>query len=233
MDLLLHLIDRNKLNIYDIQISLITDQYLEYIELMTTNKMELMSSFIEMAAILLNIKSKTLLPKTIYEEDDIKDPRLELVEKLVEYKKYKIVASKLREKQFDASTIFYKNPTIPDEILNYREKPDPKEVVGDVCFEKLYEIFQSVVRKSENKVDTIRSGFGEIKREEYTIQDKIDYIMILKEKYSTFSFRDILENQTHKSEIIVTFLAILELIKLGTIKIYQQIVFDDIYINFN
>jgi segregation and condensation protein A len=232
LDLLLHLIDKNKLNIYDIQISIVTDQYLEYIELMESNKMELMSEFIEMAATLINIKSKMLLPKVEEEKEEENDPRLELVEKLLEYKKYKLIAQQLKGKQLDANRILFKKATIPDEIAAHVEKADPQKLLEDICFKQLYNIFQSVMKKNENRVDLVRSKFGEIKKEEYTIQDKIDYIKSVGKEYSTFSFRDLLENQIGKNEMIVTFLAILELMKIGIIKITQNVIFDDIYIEY-
>lgn len=232
LDLLLHLIDKNKLNIYDIQIALITDQYLEYIELMESNKMELMSEFIEMAATLINIKSKMLLPQEEDNEDEDIDPRQELIEKLLEYKKYKIIANRLKEKQLDANRIIFKDASIPEEVAAYVQKADPEKLLEDICFSKLYNIFQSVMKKKENKIDPIRSKFGKIKREEFTIQDKIEYIKSLGTKYKTFSFRDLLELQSEKVEIIVTFLAILELMKMGHIQITQKLVFDDIYIKY-
>lgn len=231
LDLLLHLIDKHKLNIYDIPIVTITDQYLEYIGLMETNKMELMSEFIEMAATLINIKSKMLLPIEDEEEDEI-DPRAELIEKLIEYKKFKLIAGRLKEKQEDAGRLTFKEPSIPEEVLNYVPEVNPDLLLEDIDFSMLYSVFQSVMKKKRDKIDPIRSNYGEIKKEEYTVQDKIDYIKSIGENYQSFSFRDLLLEQRDKVEIIITFLAVLEMMKMGLILITQEVIFDDIIIEF-
>ncbi|WP_273326361.1 segregation and condensation protein A [Vallitalea guaymasensis] len=231
LDLLLHLIDKNKLNIYDIPIVMITDQFLEYIKKLEEKNMEIMSEFIEMAATLINIKSKMLLPIEDEEEEET-DPREELMNKLVEYKKFKYIRDKLKVRQIDAKKVIFKEPTIPTEVLNYEEKVDTSKLLSDIDFSMIYNVFQSVMKKQYNKIDTIRSDFGEIVREEYTVNDKIDYIINLSKQYETISFRDVLETQLSKVEIIVTFLAVLELMKMGKISILQRDLFDDIIIKY-
>ncbi|QUH31786.1 segregation and condensation protein A [Vallitalea guaymasensis] len=231
LDLLLHLIDKNKLNIYDIPIVMITDQFLEYIKKLEEKNMEIMSEFIEMAATLINIKSKMLLPIEDEEEEET-DPREELMNKLVEYKKFKYIRDKLKVRQIDAKKVIFKEPTIPTEVLNYEEKVDTSKLLSDIDFSMIYNVFQSVMKKQYNKIDTIRSDFGEIVREEYTVNDKIDYIINLSKQYETISFRDVLETQLSKVEIIVTFLAVLELMKMGKISIVQRDLFDDIIIKY-
>nr|WP_330408053.1 segregation/condensation protein A [Vallitalea guaymasensis] len=231
LDLLLHLIDKNKLNIYDIPIVMITDQFLEYIKKLEEKNMEIMSEFIEMAATLINIKSKMLLPIEDEEEEET-DPREELMNKLVEYKKFKYIRDKLKIRQIDAKKVIFKEPTIPTEVLNYEEKVDTSKLLSDIDFSMIYNVFQSVMKKQYNKIDTIRSDFGEIVREEYTVNDKIDYIINLSKQYETISFRDVLETQLSKVEIIVTFLAVLELMKMGKISIVQRDLFDDIIIKY-
>ena len=114
LDLLLHLIDKHKIDIYDIPIVMITEQYMEYIQQMETKDMDVMSEFLVMAATLVRIKSKMLLPPEVNEEEEIVDPRQELVERLLEYKMYKYASYELKDKQLDASTMMFKNPTIPD-----------------------------------------------------------------------------------------------------------------------
>ncbi|MEG2774828.1 MAG: segregation/condensation protein A, partial [Acetivibrio sp.] len=99
LDLLLHLIDKNKVNIYDIPIAMITEQYLEYIAAMKTKDMDIMSEFLVMAATLLNIKSRMLLPKDETQEEEEEDPRKELVERLLEYKMYKYISYELKDRQ--------------------------------------------------------------------------------------------------------------------------------------
>ena len=117
LDLLLHLIDKNKIDIYDIPIVMITEQYMEYIRQMETEDMNIMSEFLLMAATLLDIKCKMLLPKEVDEEGEEEDPRAELVQKLLEYKMYKYMSFELKDRQFSAERNLYKPPTIPEEIL--------------------------------------------------------------------------------------------------------------------
>jgi segregation and condensation protein A len=189
-----------------------------------------------MAATLLNIKSKMLLPKeekpSEEEEEDI-DPRAELVQRLLEYRMYKYISEELKDKQFDAARVLYKSPTIPDEIADYKEEVDISELLSDLTLQKLHNIFNSVIKKQENKIDPIRSKFGKIEKEEISLSDKIRYIDSYGAKHKNFSFRKLLEAQHEKMDVIVTFLGILELMKMGRIKIIQNAIFDDIIIRYN
>lgn len=230
LDLLLHLIEKNKVNIYDIPIALITDQYLEYIEAMKTRDMEIMSEFLVMAATLVNIKSRMLLPKEILEEEEEEDPRKELVERLLEYKMYKYISYELKDKQVDASKVIYKKPTIPDEVTDYREEVDIGGLLSDLTLNKLQMVFHSVMKKQVDKIDPIRSRFGKIEKEEVNQEEKMLYVEAYAKAHGEFSFRALLEEQCTKMEIIVTFLCILELMKMGKLKIVQEAIFDDIYI---
>ncbi|GKX30154.1 segregation and condensation protein A [Vallitalea longa] len=232
LDLLLHLIDKHKLNIYDIPIVIVTDQFLDYIKKLEEKNMEIMSEFIEMAATLINIKSKMLLPVEKKEDEVETDPREELVNKLIEYKKFKYIRDKLKVRQMDAKKVIFKEPTIPAEIINYEEKIEASQILSNIDLSMIYNIFQSVMKKQHNKIDPIRSDFGEIVKEEYTVNDKIEYIIDLSKQYQTISFRDVLESQVSRIEIIVTFLAVLELIKMGRISIMQKEIFDDIIIKY-
>lgn len=232
MDLLLHLIDKNKLNIYDIKIAVITEQYLAYIEAMEVNRMEIMSEFIEMAATLIHIKSEMLLPKLIEKDEEVADPRQALIDKLIEYKKYKLIAEQLRVSQQDAHRVVFKSESIPDEIKNYMPKVDTQELLAHIDFSHLYRVFKSMMKKQVDKVDKVRSHFGDIKRESYTVQEKIADILAMRESFTTFSFAELLLEQVSKVECIVFFLAILELIKMGKICIRQDFIFDDIVITF-
>jgi segregation and condensation protein A len=232
LDLLLHLIDKNKINIYDIPIVEITEQYLEYIKEMETKNLEIMSEFLVMAATLINIKSRMLLPAPVSEDEEELDPRQELVDRLLEYKMFKYVSDQLRDKQEDASRIMFKSPSIPKEIADYKEEIDVSELVGDLTLSKLHEIFTSIVKKQSDKIDPIRSKFGKIEQEEFNLGDIFILIQQYGLEHKVFYFRNILEQQTTKMEIIVTFLGILELIKLGRIKIEQEHMFDDIRITY-
>lgn len=231
LDLLLHLIDKHKIDIYDIPIAIITDQYLQHIELMEANRMEVMSEFIEMAAILISIKTKMLLPKYDEEEDE-EDPRDVLVQKLIEYRKYKMISESLKERHEHADKVLYKEATIPDEIKNYVQLPEVEDLLGQVDFARLYQVFNQVMKRNTDKVDVVRSKFGDIKREEFSVQDKIEQIKAMRGLYSSFSFADLLYRAMTKTEMIVSFLAVLELIKMGEVRVDQSEVFDDIIIRF-
>lgn len=230
LDLLLHLIDKNKVNIYDIPIIVITEQYLEYIKQMETKDLDIMSEFLVMAATLVNIKSKMLLPVEENEEEEYVDPRQELVERLLEYKMYKFISTELKDKQLDASHIMFKPPTIPQEIENYKEDINVEELLSDLTLAKLHDIFKSIVKKQVDKIDPIRSKFGKIEREEINLSVKFEQIQEYGLLHKRFSFRNLLEAQHGKMEVIVTFLSILELIKIGRIQIEQENLFDDIII---
>ena len=172
LDLLLHLIEKNKIDIYDIPIVEITDQYMEYIHAMEREDLGIMSEFMVMAATLLDIKCKMLLPKEVNEEGEEEDPRAELVEKLLEYKMYKFMSYELKDKMDDAANVFFKEPTLPDEVLQYREPVDPKELLAGLTLEKLNAIYKSIIRRQEDKVDPIRSKFGTIEKEEVSLSDQ-------------------------------------------------------------
>ena len=159
LDLLLHLIEKNKIDIYDIPIVEITDQYMEYIHGMETEDLGTMSEFLVMAATLLDIKCKMLLPREVNEEGQEEDPREELVQKLLEYKMYKYMSYELKDKLDGAAGVFYKKATIPGEVLKYREPVDPKELLASLTLEKLNQIYKSILKKQEAKIDPIRSKF--------------------------------------------------------------------------
>ena len=231
LDLLLHLLDKNKVNIYDIPIVEITAQYMEYITEMKRRDLNVMSEFLVMAATLIDIKSKMLLPKSEEEQEEEEDPRAELVQQLLEYKMYKCMAYELRDRQMDAGKVMFKEPTIPDEVMAYEEPIDMEELVSDVTLAKINEIFKSIMKKQVDKVDPIRSKFGKIQKEEVSLEDKMAVLEEYAKTHSHFSFRDLLESQSTKMEIVVTFLAILELMKMGTIFISQDKIFDDIKID--
>ena len=231
LDLLLHLIDKNKIDIYDIPIVIITTQYLDHIHHMEKNQMDAMSEFIEMAAILISIKTKMLLPK--YEdEDEEDDPRAALVQKLIEYRKYKMISESLKSKHEHADRVIFKGPSIPDEVKNYVQIPEVEDLLSNVEFAALYQVFQNVMKRNVDRVDVVRSKFGEIKKEEFTVQEKIEQLLAMRELYSSLSFVDLLDNVKTKTEMIVTFLAVLELMKMGSLRVKQIDVFDDIIIRF-
>lgn len=232
LDLLLHLIDKNKVNIYDIPIVEITKQYMEYIQAMQEKNLEIMSEFLVMAATLLRIKSQMLLPIDKVKEEEELDPRAELVQRLLEYKMYKFISYELKDKQSDAELMMFKSSSVPKEIQNYKEEVDISELLGDLSLSKLHAIFQSVMKKQVDKIDPIRSTFGKIEKEEINLSQKIIDIQVYGLKHKTFSFRHLLDRQASKIEMVVTFLGILELMKMQRIQILQEELFNDIMIQY-
>jgi segregation and condensation protein A len=230
LDLLLHLLEKNKVNIYDIPIAEITNQYLEYVAEMQRQDLNVVSEFMVMAATLIDIKSRMLLPKPKTEEEEEEDPRAELVQQLLEYKMYKCMAYELKDRQIDAEHVMYKEPTIPEEVAAYEEPVNLEELIGDVTLAKLNDIFRSIMKKQVDKIDPVRSKFGRIEREEVSMSEKMAYLEDYCKSHRQFSFRNLLEAQASKMEVIVTFLSILELMKVGTIYISQEHTFADIQI---
>ena len=234
LDLLLYLLDKNKVNIYDIPIVEITAQYMEYIAEMKRQDLDVLSEFLVMAATLIDIKSKMLLPRDPDDEEEGIDPRAELVQQLLEYKMYKCMAYELKDRQVDAQRVMFKKPTIPEEVLEYQEPLNVEELVSDITLAKLNEIFKSIMRKQQDKIDPLRSKFGKIEKEEVSLEEKTELYLRLEQAaclHKHFSFRSLLEAQSSKVEVIVTFLAILELMKTGKILISQEHIFDDIQID--
>ena len=186
-----------------------------------------------MAATLIDIKSRMLLPSDPDSEEDEEDPRNELVQQLLEYKMYKCMAYELKDRQIDAGRIMYKEPTIPDEVMAYEEPINLEELVSDITLAQLNEIFKSIMKKQVDKIDPVRSKFGKIQQEEVSLEEKMKHLENYAIQHKHFSFRNLLESKCTKVEIIVTFLAILELMKMGKITISQEHIFDDIIIDSN
>ena len=229
LDLLLHLIEKNKVDIYDIPISEITSQYLDYIRSMEEEDLDVMSDFLVMAATLLKIKAKMLLPVNEEEEEE-GDPREELVRRLIEYKIYKYASLQLKEREMTAEKSFFRSPDIPPQVLAYREEIDPVQMLSEVTLQRISEVFQFVMRKRQDKLDPIRSEFGEIKQEKIKLEDKITEVYNYIIQYKEVNFYDLLNEQETKEAVIVTFLAVLELMKTGKIYVQQENIEDDIFI---
>lgn len=226
LDLLLQLIKKAKVDIYDIPISEITDQYIEYLNKMEELDLDIASEFLLMASTLLEIKSKMLLPKRKMENDEEamdKDPRSELVEKLIEYKKYKEFANELKEIE-DKNGAFFKPPEVIDDI-------ESSEVLfKNINLENLMYAFKRVIDSYEKKFNKRSTIPKDIDYDEYKIEDKMQEIKnrLLIEK--RVDFKLFFENSRSKLEIIVIFLGMLELIKLREINVVQYDNFGDIII---
>ena len=231
MDLLMHLIEKNKIDIYDIPIVTITDQYLEYVRQMDRDDMNVTSEFLVMAATLLDIKSRMLLPREENEEGEEEDPRDELVRRLLEYKMYKYMSEELREKSRHAGLSYFKPQDLPEEVRSYVPPLNYEELIGDRTARSLQDIFKDVLKRKKNRVDPVRSGFGKIRREEISVADKELYVKAYLAAHPHADFRQMLEREDSKEEIIVTFLVILELMKYQKIRITQEEAFGRILID--
>lgn len=234
LDLLLHLIDKNKIDIYDIPIVEITNQYMEYIKAMEKEDLNVMSEFLVMAATLLDIKCKMLLPKEVNEDGEEEDPRQELVEQLLEYKMYKYMSYELKDRELESERVMYKTPTIPQEVMEYEQPVNLDELLGNLTLQKLNHIFKDVMKRQVDKIDPVRSKFGKIEKEEVTVSDKLVFVTDYARGHKKFSFRTLLTKQSTKTQIVVTFLALLQLMKEGVLYIEpQEQPFDDIRITSN
>ena len=144
---------------------------------------------------------------------------------------YKYMSYELRDKMDDAEGIYYKKPTVPKEVLQYREPVDPSALLEGLTLEKLNEIYKSIIRKQDDRIDPIRSKFGTIEKEEVSLSDKMLQMKDFAKSHRKFSFRQLLERQCSKVQVIVTFLSVLELMKMGHIHVVQEELFDDIQID--
>ena len=143
---------------------------------------------------------------------------------------YKNMAHELQELEDHAGKHLYKVPTIPKEVVKYEEPVDLDQLLDGLTLAKLQSIFESIMKRQENKIDPIRSKFGTIRREPVSLEQKVGSVMAYARKNRRFSFRQLLERQADKLEVVVTFLAVLELMKMGKIHLTQEHLFDDMNI---
>ena len=232
LDLLLNLIEKNKINIFDIPIVEITDQYLAYVRKMEEENLDVMSEFMVMASELIAIKCRMLLPEDREEEEEEGDPRAELVRRLLEYKMYKYMSYELRDMMGSASERLYKPDTTPPEVRQYRPPLDYSELVGDLTLEKLHEIFSQVLTRQKDKIDPVRSRFGTIEKEEVSLPEKLGSVLKYSSRKKKYSFRDLLTESGSRMQIVVTFLVVLQLISYGALTASQEETDGEIYIEY-
>ena len=220
LDLLLYLIKKDEVDIYDIPIEKITSQYLEYLELMKMLDLNVAGEFLVMASTLMYIKSMLLLPpeeRPPEEDIDETDPRADLVRQLLEYKKFKELAEQLQKKERQREDIFTR-------VASVELKDEGSGDISDVGIFDLISAFSEVLNVAGEE------DLREIFEDRFTVTDKLSHITeILKNKKSV-KFLDLFDPGSHKGEIVVTFLALLELIRLKTIKAIQKKSFDNISI---
>lgn len=221
LDLLLHLIKENKVDIYDIPIAVITGQYLQYLEMMEELNLDVAGDFLVMAATLIHIKSRMLLPVDEEVPGEEEDPRLELIQRLLEYQTFKDASLGLREKEEEWMNIFHREPVKDEEAE--AESTEPELYLFDVNLFDLIGAFKKIL-------DTAPPEVVRITREALTVKDKISHIMEMLENHETVRFEDLFKEDRSRIQIVVTFVALLELIRLGLVRAYQENDFGNIWL---
>lgn len=233
LDLLLHLIDKAEIDIQDISINDITDQYMTYLDAMQELELDITSEFLVMAATLLSMKSRQLLPKPpvteepwlTVDDDDYLDPREELIRKLLEYRKFKSIAGQLREKEWDRSQVYTREPS---DLAPFEKVVQTNPVEG-LHVDDLVNAFQRAMRRLAG-----RHRVSSIRKDEISVKDRIrDIVETLKSRSTEgkMLFSQLLGDEEGRQEIVVTFLAILELMKRKWISCHQSALFDEIVLS--
>jgi len=213
LDLLLHLIKKNEMEVWDIQVNLITEQYLKILDAMQTMNLDVAGEFLVMAATLLHIKSRMLLPQSDDEilDDEEEDPRAELVRRLLEYQKYKDAAVELEDAELLGRDVFARKFTAP-ELAD--DEDDPR--FYEVGLYDLVEALQNILARAP------RDAVHEVGLEQISIADRINHILGRLSDCESLSFHDLFTGRPQRNDIIATFLAMLELVKMRTVKFMQN-----------
>ena len=221
LDLLLYFIKRDKIDIYDIPITQITNEYISVIDEAKKLDVSIAGEFLFMASMLLRIKTQMLLPRQINDESlDIEDPRIDLVAQLLEYKKYKSIANKLKNLHFENKDSFFRNSS----KVVYDQSPNASEFLNEVTLYDISKIFKDAVNNAPTQ-----DSF-EIYRETVSLKDQQDFILQQFNNDKILSLKNLVKKLETKLKIIVTFLALLEMIKRSEIICSQKENFEDIEI---
>jgi len=222
LDLLLYLIKRDEIDIYDIPIEHITKQYLEFMDMFKMLDLDIAGEFVVMAANLIYLKSRSLLPVSVQppeEEADEEDPRWELVRQLLEYKKFKEAAAHLHDRETAREGVFPRLAVGAEEAV---ERP-----LGDVSVFDLINAFNKILKRLDDKKEDLR----EIFEENFTVSDKIDLILKITAPGFAMKFTELFSGAASRSEIVITFLALLELIRLKQLRCLQSEAFGEIEVS--
>ena len=220
-DLLLHLIKKNKMDIYNIEIYKITNQYLRYLDEMKEMDLEITSEFIVIAATLIEIKSKSLLPKVKVEDENEEDIENKLKLRLIEYKQIKAVSSFFKERHINSGEIYSKKPEII-EIEDEKATKSNEDIFKNLTLIDLYNIYNNILDTYHNKQNNINVVQRKIYTDKYKVEDKMKELLDRFNNVNVIEFRSIIKESESKLETVVTFLALLELIKLRVIIAYQE-----------
>ena len=225
LDLLLHLIEKNKLDIYDIPILEITRQYLDYLRTWNEMDLEVASEFILMAATLINIKAKRLLPAAEKQEEEEEDEEEALIRRLLRYKQYKTAAEGLKARLDPDRELLFERDA--ETIQGERPIPPAEELLKGISLDELYEMFCRQEKNAKEILDPIRSGFNSVPREVYTVAEKIEHLQKSLELFEEVSFYRLRGESHSKEETITYFMAMLELSRMNQVVLTQTKLFGD------
>lgn len=227
-DLLVYLIENAEMSIYDIRISEITNQYLEYLKAMEESDINVATEFMILASTLIEIKSKMILPRMSVEGQVLEeeDPRADLVERILEYKRFKKAAEILQERQERSQHIFEKPQ---EDISEYLENPDEYLSLDLKQFASAFSLF---IQKKQ-KVEAVRKHYTRIERERSTMEGRIRMILgtVRRKIGQIFSFRELVPNKDDRYDVVVTFMSLLEMAKERVIRIDQKSLYGDIEVS--
>lgn len=224
LDLLLYLIRQEEIDIYDIPIARITQQYLEYLEFMKSLDIEIAGEFLVMAATLLKIKSRMLLPRHEELGEEAEDPRKDLVQQLLEYRKFKEIAERLGEKEYQQRRMF---PRPKGGFDNAAEIIPPEPPAPEVGMFELLTAFKQVLER----IDKLK--LYEIVGEDISIEERIDFVLKTIAQRRRMTFMELFENEHRRLVMVVTFFALLELMRLGRVSVRQEKLFGEITIEYS
>lgn len=218
-DLLLHLIRKNQMSIYNVKIYEITNQYLNYLNEMKKMDLEITSEFIVVAATLIEIKSKHLLPKPAKEAENEEDVEKNLLEKLIIYKKIKGVSNFFKDRYISSGEVYGKKAEVIEEV---KQKGSNEDVLKNLDLLQLYNIYNNLLEIYNNRQNKGNIIQKKIYVDKYKIEDKVDYIINRMKNEKINYFEELIDTSVCKLETIVTFLALLEMIKQKMVKVYQE-----------
>ena len=220
LDVLCHLINKNKMDIYDINLSEITDQYIEFIYKMEQMNLEVTSEFLVMSSTLLYLKSKHLLPKTQEDEEEITEE--ELIRRIIEYKKYKEITKKMKESFLEYSKRFYK---MQEDI-----KLPKQEIEEEYTKETIPEIYRNIIQKNKNKINENASNIEKIAiTETYSVGNTVKEMYRALVKFKKFTFNKLFSiKKKNKTEVVTAFSGLLEMSRRNKVVTQQDELFGDI-----
>lgn len=233
LDLLVYLISKNKMNIFDISLSELTDRYIEYLNAMSEENLEITSEFILMASTLLDIKSRKLLPELDAKEDDEdKITEEDMIKKIIEYKRYKEIAEKIKNMYDNNYGSISKKPEKIN-YANYASNKKKKNVYKNIDYNKLYKIYVEILQRNKDKMNKKANDVRKLALyDKFTVKDKVKQIVSYLDENENMIFNKMFDvSKCTNVEVVTAFLGVLELSKLKQVNIGQKYLFSDIFVN--